>query len=773
MGKATVISKNVSDNTLTVRIEKDNSNLLTRKTGLTSIIAALTTKVNNQQIKVNSAQLAADNAKIALDTAVSNQEPREILVKAQNTYIEAVNTLVGQKTILSTLSYQKLSSEKELEKVDAEIADWPLQVIPMADSGTSIQVNDIIGVAEYSRLSNKDSYYVALPSEREGHSYLYNSSRDGIALPKLAEDPYGWWYNTMVIPSAQIHRPRYWIAALLSKNDGANTGVIYIYPSDDFNVLPVPYHNALWRDVTFDYETTDSLTFTIGSDVLVEFNGTTPTIIGFADKLRIEADKTSRYRTIDDKEVFGNPGPRLLINLANAYPGSLQVYDPAIRSSPVVGSGATSGHWSASKFLAEQDALVHGPIYDYYYGIYANPPFSGIYIIDEPRTPPVFDEFRPKAFVISFTSSNFIYQTSVIAPGEYLTSNKRVIGRGEVSRSYEVRSTPNDVHLVSFGRDSKIRTLPSDFDVSGTTSFSVEKVIGTRSGGDDEFTKIDPIGSYDIDQSSSTEEDIGSNPNLFTKWKELSDGVFSTRDWLIHEDFWLFSPNGGIILEYIEPKNYIDDTGFTGTEVLEAGVILRVGIPDFSDPCISIATDGTQNYVSWSESFSHNNGTNNLTISEESLKSPTCTDDEAALLIIGLGDADASLRLAVDGVISGNTYTYSIYVRRNSFPYVWLFPRQGPTLSDYIMEFDLVRGFARDTDFPAAGLIDYGITAESNEWYRIWVVFEATANDPDLEIYLSNRGNELGLSGIGAFGAQANDGTSPTNYLKTTGTAVP
>ncbi len=288
MGKATVTNIVAGSRQVEVEIGIETNRLDAAKIAIDKTVITLNDKVTDLENEVISDTSALDAAKFDLETAIANESPRQTIIRLQEQVIVAMSNLVDSKTRLNITKFQLAGAIQQQTKVNDELGRDRIRLITTADSGTSIQIEDIIGIAEYARQSDPGSFYVALPSERASKPadwYLYDEERDGIALPQLSEQPYGWWYNTMVVPSAQIFQPRYVLGQLLNKDDDANTGTVYIYASADFKTRPVRPTKAITINVPFDYETTDSLSFISGDLVLLEYQNLsvdeTPTIIGF------------------------------------------------------------------------------------------------------------------------------------------------------------------------------------------------------------------------------------------------------------------------------------------------------------------------------------------------------------------------------------------------------------------------------------------------------------------------------------------------------------
>ncbi len=123
-------------------------------------------------------------------------------------------------------------------------------------------------------------------------------------------------------------------------------------------------------------------------------------------------------------------------------------------------------------------------------------------------------------------------------------------------------------------------------------------------------------------------------------------------------------------------------------------------------------------------------------------------------------------------VVSGSTYTMSIYAKMNGRRYVLLY--EG--FSDIGVFFDLQDGVALGS-LGAGTLVGSFIDLDENGFYRISVTYVQSGTTASLQTYLSANGTGVsyvgnGTSGIYTWGAQLELGTYATPYIPTTNVAV-
>jgi len=752
MAKATVLSTALMPEFLTVRIERDLTRISSAIDAMTSTIANLTTDVAQRQAQVNQAVIDLDNARAALQTAVDDEEPREVIVQLQEQVIVATSNLVNAKTDLSVATYKLASAEKRKLVLQAEFSENTEENIRTADSGTSIITNDVIGVAEIARQASRGSTFVALPSERPDHSVIYEPARDGKILPKMAERPYGWWYNEMVEPSAQIWQPRYWTAILTFKDDEVNEGTIATIASTNFNTRPDS--SILFGNVPFEYETTNSLTFQVGDTVLVEFDSNrSPTIIGFANTgEKPEVFGIARY------DYIGSLASRNVVALAFVQ---FQGATPSPTQNEEISSTGMKGTEAEALGLA-LDAVKRG-----HPGKEFTQSTTGI--TDTKRYKTQLSEFNP-------TFMNTFVERLIVTNGKSL---------GGIVVGITGSADGDFVEARGFSRDrntgAPVTITFDEFGVSNAENASqslsgITSLIGSAAG------------SFNMAQSGQQAQQFDST-TTYTKLNALKDWTFTLggidmpADYLFDDSNYVTPP---------EDNQYLTLTRITKTVLSTSSLFGSIsfwtsfGPPSDDYVCNPIATNGTQNLLNWSErrdsSLSDQQKTPDTVLEEGALKAPDCVDDGAGIVKAGstLGTQFFFSNRTIN-LVDAQDYVFSAFVRRDSYPFI-----QFGVEGEAETKFDIKAG-VEDVSERTVGVNNAGIIAHDGDWWRVWVTFtNSGTNTEKLKLFLLDRpqlssaGIEYtnffasnGLNGVALWGMQVTEGVTPQTYVKTTGTAIP
>jgi hypothetical protein len=224
-----------------------------------------------------------------------------------------------------------------------------------------------------------------------------------------------------------------------------------------------------------------------------------------------------------------------------------------------------------------------------------------------------------------------------------------------------------------------------------------------------------------------------------------------------------------------------------GTRVNRDGLIevVQDNIPriDFTGDGSLLLEPQRTNSLPYSEDFSKSSWTKtNVSITGNSIASP-----EGIINAAKITENTSGLNLyAPSDTLSGSAsaYTYSVFLKEGSLRYGGLRAINNGFANRFFVNVDLQEGTITDTKTVGSGVTwTYGIDSFSDGWYRVWISGTNTSGNIDIAIGLSNSATPTYASGlpyyigtgsdyIYAWGAQLEEGSYPTSYIPTSGSAV-
>jgi len=274
VAKAQIID-NLGSGYYTVRILFDTTNIDERILDLQTRQTEIVLNISDAEDRRDAAQDDYDAQVIALDSAITtySADPSEQnkdairdetaklieLVAPLRVAINKYNSLLAELGSI-TSSISTLSAAPDYIEVDAWCADY------------SLALSSYVGLIEIPSGQRK-SFFVIYPDGAVGDA-VYDSDRDGMLRQPWADSASATVYNLALLPAWQKWYPRYRIGAITDIDYGNDTCALTINAcaSDDpaFQSLDLN-HATSYTDVPINYLTCNSLAFSVGDSVVVEF----------------------------------------------------------------------------------------------------------------------------------------------------------------------------------------------------------------------------------------------------------------------------------------------------------------------------------------------------------------------------------------------------------------------------------------------------------------------------------------------------------------------
>jgi hypothetical protein len=220
----------------------------------------------------------------------------------------------------------------------------------------------------------------------------------------------------------------------------------------------------------------------------------------------------------------------------------------------------------------------------------------------------------------------------------------------------------------------------------------------------------------------------------------------------------------------------------SGTVVNKDGLIETVGSGepriDFKDNTKGalLLEPQRSNLITYSEDFSQ--WTNTRSSDSNGFVSPTGGTNATKLISDNTASSSHIIKSSNFTILSGQKYTYSVFVKANQLNYVRLLFTDATVTNTLSTYFNLSNGTVGTTsDGSTATLDSSNIENFGNGWFRCSVSGDLdTTTTAHARIYLAKADNDAiingdGVSGIYIYGAQLEQGSYATSYIPTSGQA--
>jgi len=212
----------------------------------------------------------------------------------------------------------------------------------------------------------------------------------------------------------------------------------------------------------------------------------------------------------------------------------------------------------------------------------------------------------------------------------------------------------------------------------------------------------------------------------------------------------------------------------TGASTAQAGILEDLPRLDYSGgascPALLLEPQRT-NVIESSEYFDGSLwSATNITITNNDTTSPEGIDNASKIVLDSGSSSSCELRAQNNkSVTLGNDYTFSVFAKADEFDKIEL-DFSNSRMDDAYVVADLTEGtiISRGADNTSDSIEDYG-----DGWYRITLTGTAIATGTTALIFrLGANPTGDGSSGFHIYGAQFEEGSYPTSYIPTYGSAV-
>ena len=321
---------------------------------------------------------------------------------------------------------------------------------------------------------------------------------------------------------------------------------------------------------------------------------------------------------------------------------------------------------------------------------------------------------------------------------------------------------------------------------TGLVTFSVHAKAGTGNwmmmrlnGSNNNLIYVDlanqVFGGTSAQYVDGTITDLGSG------WRRVSITINQTsynnaHIYVAADDLDLNTTNETIYIQDAQLEQGLVATDYieTGATTAQAGILEDLPRLDYSGgascPALLLEPQRT-NVIESSEYFDGSLwSATNITITNNDTTSPEGIDNASKIVLDSGSSSSCELRAQNNkSVTLGNDYTFSVFAKADEFDKIEL-DFSNSRMDDAYVVADLTEGtiISRGADNTSDSIEDYG-----DGWYRITLTGTAIATGTTALIFrLGANPTGDGSSGFHIYGAQFEEGSYPTSYIPTYGSAV-